>query len=104
MLSMVPKPGCLKQLVEHFQAEKIFERALAFDGCNDVMMLQKPDQVVVLAFWDDAQAYQRWVDNPERAQGNDNLNALLVEPITAEVVGGLFDVVLSTQDSAWTAQ
>ena len=93
---MVPKPGCLEQLVEHFEAEKIFERAFAFEGCNDVMMLQKADEVLVLGFWDDAAAYQRWVDNPERANGNDELNALLKEPINPEVAGGVFDVALST--------
>ena len=93
---MVPKPDCLDALVQFFKDENIFERAKTVDGCIDVMMLQRSDQVIVLGFWDDEAAYQRWVEHPERGNGNEELNALLAEPISTETVGGLFDVALAT--------
>ena len=93
---MVPKPDCLDSLVQFFKDENISERAKTVDGCIDLMMLQRADQVIVLGFWDDEAAYQRWVEHPERGNGNDTLNALLAEPISTETVGGLFDVALST--------
>ena len=96
VLSMVPKPGNLAALVDLFEAEAVFDRAKSTDGCIDVMMLQQPEQVMVLGFWDDEAAYQRWIDDPHRSNGNDELNNLLAEPISTETVGGLFDIALST--------
>ena len=96
MLPMVPKPGALADLVQLFKDEEIFERAQATEGCIDVMMLQQPDQVIVIGFWEDEDAYQRWVDHPERGNGNADINALLAEPISTDVVGGMFDVALAT--------
>lgn len=93
---MVPKPDALADLVALFEREAIFERAKAVEGCIDVMMLQKPDQVIVLGFWDDEAGYQRWLDHPERGNGNDEINALLAEPISTELVGGVFNVALTT--------
>lgn len=93
---MVPKPDCLEDLVELFRSQQIFERAKTVDGCIDVMMLQRPDQIIVVGFWHDADAYQRWIDHPERATGNDEINALLAEPLSTDTVGGVFDVALST--------
>jgi len=93
---MVPKPGCLSSLVELFESEAIFERAKATEGCVDVMMLQQPDQVLVLGFWNDEVAYQRWVDDPTRSDGNDEINELLAEPLSTEAVGGIFNVALTT--------
>ena len=61
-----------------------------------MIMLQQPDQVIVLGFWDDETAYQRWVDDPTRSSANDALNELLAEPISTDTIGGLFDVALST--------
>lgn len=94
VLEMRPKPGLNGDIVEHFQAERIFERALAVEGCHDVQLLEQDGQILVLAWWKDAAAYQVWVDHPQRHQGRDRLNDLLVEPVTTSTVGGVFSVAL----------
>ena len=95
VLAMKPKPGRAGDVVELFQQEQIIEKALTVDGCHDVSVLKRDTDILVTATWSDAAAYQRWIDHPERNSSSDELNALLVDAITAESVGGLYDVALT---------
>ncbi|MEM7337397.1 MAG: antibiotic biosynthesis monooxygenase [Actinomycetota bacterium] len=92
---MKPRPGCAEAVVDLFRREQIFERALRVDGCQDVSLLLRSDEILVTASWVDSEAYQAWIDNPDRNATGDELNELLVEPITAESVGGLYRVALT---------
>lgn len=95
VLRLTPRPGCADAVVELFQREQVFERALGVDGCQDASLLLRSDEILVTASWDDAEAYQAWVDHPERNTMSDELNELLVDAITADSVGGLYQVALA---------
>lgn len=95
VLKMTPRPGCADAIVDLFRREAIFERALRVDGCHDVSMLLRDDEILVTASWADADAYQAWIEHPERNTAEDELNELLAEPITADSVGGLYQVAIS---------
>lgn len=92
---MKARPGCADAVVDLFRREQIFERALGVDGCEDVALLLRNDEILVTASWVDSNAYQAWIDHPDRNATGDELNALLVEPITADSVGGLYQVALT---------
>ena len=94
VLKMTPRPDCADAVVELFRREQVFERALTVEGCQDVSLLLRSDEILVTASWVDAEAYQAWVDHPERNAMGDELNDLLLEPITAESVGGVYQVAL----------
>ena len=92
---MRPKPGCAGAVVEHFQRQGIIEKALTVKGCEDVSVLMREDDIMVTATWVNTAAYQAWLDHPERNASSDELNALLTDAITAESVGGLYEVALT---------
>jgi len=75
----------------------MFDRsgALTVDGCHDVSVLSSEADILVTATWDDAAAYQAWIDHPERNSSSDELNALLTNTIDARSVAALYDVALT---------
>jgi len=95
VLVLKPKPGKAGDVVQLFQEEGIIERALTVDGCHDVSVLSSEADILVTATWDDAAAYQAWIDHPERNSSSDELNALLTNTIDARSVAALYDVALT---------
>jgi heme-degrading monooxygenase HmoA len=84
--------------VEEFYAERgILERARRFPGCRDALLLRSvagsPATHLVIADWDTAEDYRRWVDDPWRADVSRQLADLLDSGPGEPVVGGLFEFV-----------
>lgn len=95
VLVMKPKPGCAAAVVDHFQEQGIIEKALSVEGCEDVAVLTSDSEILVTATWIDAGSYQAWLDHPERNASSDELNVLLQSAVTADTIGGLYEVSLT---------
>lgn len=85
--------GRLGELAEVFRRHRILETAIQVPGCHTLVLASPPaqapeagrvaeagdgpaDTAYVLGLWDDAAAYQRWIDHPERGAANDDLGRL----------------------------
>ncbi|WP_419921057.1 antibiotic biosynthesis monooxygenase family protein [Candidatus Poriferisodalis sp.] len=95
VLALKPKPGMTDAVVELFDEEGIVERALTVEGCLGVEVWAGPDDVLVMGTWVDPEAYQAWLEHPQRNATNDVLNELLNVPITAHSHGGSYALALS---------
>lgn len=83
--------------LEKFYADhRVLERARAFAGCRDAVLLRPTDGdlagYLVIADWETASDYQRWVDDPWRAALSGQL-ADLLDPGDDSIVGRLFEFV-----------
>jgi heme-degrading monooxygenase HmoA len=101
ILSLCASPGNSIALEELYAQRGILEKARKFAGCRDAVLLRSvadgPVTHLVLADWDDADAYQRWVDDPWRAAVSLQLADLLESETGAPIVGGLFEPVPAAQ-------
>ena len=95
VLTMKPAPGRAADLVELFRREAIIDKALTVQGCHNVEVLASELEVLIAATWEDDDAYERWLQHPERNSTNVELNDLLIEPITATTAGGRYEVALA---------
>ncbi|HEX3790586.1 MAG TPA: antibiotic biosynthesis monooxygenase family protein [Pseudonocardiaceae bacterium] len=89
------------QAVEDFYRERgIIERSEGFPGCRGTMLLRStddgPETHVVVADWDDADAYGRWVADPWRDAVTVDLMELL-DTASGPVVGKLYEAVAAPQ-------
>ena len=92
----------MSQAVEEFYRDRgIIERAARFPGCRGVALLRSadggPDTHVVVADWDDAAAYQRWVDDPWRAETGAAL-AEFLDTGTGPSAGRLYQPILTSEE------
>ena len=91
---MQPREGCVDDLIEAFERLEVPQRALQQHGCLSVELQVTPDAaapVLVTALWSDRDAYDGWLNNPWRADANDEIAALLVE----EPEGVVYDIRLA---------
>ena len=68
----------------------MFEHARLSGGYRNGRLLRPlaaGEPFLVVAEWDDADAYQRWLDNPVR----DELRAALEPLVAGELVGGVYE-------------
>jgi heme-degrading monooxygenase HmoA len=84
--------------LEEFYAEQgVLERARKFRGCRDALLLRAVDgglaTHLVIADWDTAADYRRWVDDPWRAALSGQLVTLLDRASDEPLVGGVFELV-----------
>jgi heme-degrading monooxygenase HmoA len=84
--------------LEDFYAEHdVLARARQFSGCRDAVLLRpavgSPATYLVIADWDSADDYQRWVNDPWRASLSHELAELLATGKDEPIVGGLFEFV-----------
>jgi heme-degrading monooxygenase HmoA len=81
----------MPEFIETFAALEIFELASKENGMLSASLLQPTsggDELLVIAEWPTADAYQGWLENPARAQVNERLGTLA----DGEMVGGTFVV------------
>lgn len=75
----------------------VLARARAFPGCRGAQLLRSVDggsaTHLVIADWDTAADYQRWVDDPWRDALSGRLAALLDNTDDGPLVGGVFELV-----------
>ncbi len=96
VLYLRPRDGGSAEIVEFYRHHHVLERAAQQDGCLGAELqlpLRGEGDVLVTALWRDADAYQGWLDNPERSVNADEL-AQLVEDFHAGVSGQTYEVVL----------
>jgi len=74
------RPGCEQTLVDFYRARRVFERARHNGGLRSGRLLAPAQQkapFLVITEWDDAEAYERWLESPIRAELAEGLGALL---------------------------
>jgi quinol monooxygenase YgiN len=88
------KSGALEDLYAELG---ILARAMEFGGCRDTVLLRAtgpgPVTHLVIADWDSAADYERWVNDPWRATVSRQLATLLDTDSDEPVVGGVFEFV-----------
>jgi heme-degrading monooxygenase HmoA len=98
VLHLNPKNGDYDPLLEYFIANQVLERSAETPGFLATELLtpitgQGP--ALVTAAWEDEAAYQRWVDNPWRAQSNEAIGAVLDAQLQAGTKGAMYRLRLS---------
>lgn len=94
ILFLAVRPGKADELVAAFDRLQVFERSRengGFLGARLLRPLEPSEPLAVVAEWEDAAAYARWLENPVRAELAQELEPLLVEHPAA---GGLYEVAL----------
>ena len=93
--------GALEEL---YAEHGILARARRFPGCRDALLLRAvdggPATHLVVADWDTAADYRRWVADPWRAALSQQLAAVLDTTPDEPIVGALFELVGPDQHSS----
>jgi heme-degrading monooxygenase HmoA len=92
VLRLYARDGAGPELERLYDELEIFERARRSGGFRRGRLLRPvaDGPYLVVAEWDDADAYQGWLDNPERAELGQHLEPLLAGDVQA---GELFEEV-----------
>lgn len=80
VLRLHVRPGSEQALIRYYLEHEIFERSRESGGFRAGRLLEPvgPDSAfLVIAEWDDAEAYRRWIENPVRAELGRGLEALV---------------------------
>lgn len=97
VLALRAAQGKAGLLEEFYRDHAILARAREFPGCQSAALLRATAGVsathLVIADWDAAEDYHRWVADPWRAAVSRQLAALLDTAPDQPVVGGLFELV-----------
>lgn len=84
-------------LVAVFQRHRILETASQVEGCRGVYLARgsadDTHQAYAVGLWDDTDAYQRWLDHPERQVASDDINSLLRDRGDLDVPGQVLTVL-----------
>jgi heme-degrading monooxygenase HmoA len=96
VLYLTPRGGDGRAIADFYRRHGVLDRAAQQDGCLGAE-LQLPatgsGDVLVTALWRDADAYQRWLDNPFRSANAEEL-AELVDGFDDEVRGALYEIAV----------
>lgn len=96
VLYLRPRAGRSAEIVEFYRRHRVLDRAGRQDGCLGAELqvpLHGDGDVLVTALWRDADAYQGWLDNPDRSLNAEQL-AELVQDFHSGVSGETYEVVL----------
>lgn len=97
VLTLRAAAGQAGALEDFYADQRILDRARAFTGCRGAQLLRSVDDSpathLVIADWDTAADYRRWVDDPWRAALSGRLTALLDITDDEPLVGGVFELV-----------
>lgn len=96
VLRLKPRPGASRDIVELFEQRQIVEIAMTVEGCQGVELWESDDEILVMATWDDSDAYATWLDHPARNTNNAELNDLLLAPVTSDRHGGQYELALGS--------
>jgi heme-degrading monooxygenase HmoA len=80
VLRLNVRPGSEQALIRYYSEHEIFERARESGGFRGGRLLEpvEPETAfLVIAEWDDAEAYRRWLENPVRAELGRGLEPLV---------------------------
>ena len=105
IVSVLPfklKPGAVPELGEVFASNRILETAIQVDGCHTLVLASpdlEGDEAYVLGLWDDDDAYQRWMDHPERGAATDDLLRLVAGDFDPTAPAGKWQVLRAIYDA-----
>jgi heme-degrading monooxygenase HmoA len=94
VLRLTPRTGRSDDFARTFVELDIFEhsrRSGGFLGGRLLRPLVEREPFVVVAEWENAEAYQKWLDNPVRAELGERLQPLLDEDVAS---GQLYEEVV----------
>jgi quinol monooxygenase YgiN len=94
-------PGGRDKLLEVFRRHRILETAIAVEGCWTLSLSAPEDddsQAWVIGYWQDRDAYQRWLDHPERGAATDDLLALMSGDFDPKASAEIHEVFHATPD------
>ena len=94
VLRLLPYPDRAADVERLFAELEVFEhsrRSGGFLGGRLLRPLAAGEPFVVIAEWEDAKAYQGWLDNPVRAEIGEHLEPLIDQDVTS---GQLYEEVL----------
>jgi heme-degrading monooxygenase HmoA len=85
VLRLPVRPGKEDELVSAFAELRIFERSRESGGFLGARLLRPAGggPFLVVAEWEDAADYQRWLDNPVREEVGSRLEHLVAEDVQA---------------------
>jgi heme-degrading monooxygenase HmoA len=99
-------PGNEEKMKEVFLKWNILETSIQVEGCYKLALVapqERADRVHVVGFWEDNQAYQRWIDHPERGAAVEDISALLNGTFDSSAPAPIMDVLHAVPKSdAWT--
>ncbi len=90
------QPGSLGKLEEVFLKHRILERAIQTKGCQSLYLagdVSNEGRAHVIGVWDDEAAYQRWLDQPGREEGTEDLHAIVAAAWDPTAPGEVWRVV-----------
>jgi heme-degrading monooxygenase HmoA len=96
VLYLRPRKGRTADIVEFYRRHRVLERAAKQDGFlgSELQLpIRGEGDVLVTALWRDAESYQGWLENPDRALHADELGEL-VEDFRVGISGEIYEVVL----------
>lgn len=99
------QPNSVAKLHDVFTRHRIFETAMTVEGCWKLVLShprEAEDEAYVIGFWQDTDAYQRWLDHPERGRATDDLLPLMAGDFDPSQAAQLHEVLSSVPEpSAW---
>jgi heme-degrading monooxygenase HmoA len=102
VLALRAKDGQAQAIEDLYRERGVLDRAVRFRGCRAATLLRctdgGPNTYLVIADWDDADAYTRWVADPWRSTVSGKLTALLDIADGEPVIGGLYEPVISDNE------
>ena len=88
-------PGARERLHEVFRRYRILETAITVEGCW-TLSLSAPENddshAWVIGYWEDRDAYQRWLDHPERGAATEDLMELMAGDLDPKAAAQIHDV------------
>jgi hypothetical protein len=97
VLTLRAAAGQSTALEEFYEEHAVLQRARESAGCRDAVLLRATEggsaTHLVIADWNTAADYQRWVADPWRVALSQQLAALLDTGSDEPVVGGLYEFV-----------
>ncbi len=97
VLTLRAAAGQSAALEEFYKEHAVLQRAREFAGCRNAVLLRAaeagPATHLVIADWDAAADYQRWVADPWRAALSQQLATLLDTGSDEPIVGGLYEFI-----------
>lgn len=99
VLTLRAAAGQSAALEEFYEEHAVLQRARGFAGCRDAALLRAteggPATHLVIADWDSAADYHRWVADPWRVALSRQLATLLDSGSDEPIVGGLYEFIVT---------
>lgn len=108
VLALRARNGQAEAIEDLYRERGVLDRAVRFRGCRAATLLRctgdGPGTHLVIADWDDADAYRRWVADDWRAAVSAELAPLLEINAGEPLIGGLYEPVIADGTDRHTSE